>query len=113
VVEYLVEGFLGFSAWCLGGVSEADEGYDAGVLGDIEGLPEASLVVVSYPAGADSLEVGCDGHGLEGDGGVDEAPAPGDGVFGGVCSDDGECAGADVAVEEAATDLVFDGLVGD
>ena len=71
------------------------------------------LVVVSYPACADALEVGGDGHGLEGDGGVYEAPAFGDGVVCGVCSDDGECGLADVAVEHAAADLVFLFLVGD
>ena len=57
--------------------------------------------------------MGGDGHGLEGDGGVDEGPAFGDGVVCGVCSDDCECAFADVAVEYAVADLVFDLLVGD
>ena len=55
--------------------------------------------------------MGGDGHGLEGDGGVDEGPAFGDGVVCGVCSDDCECAFADVAVEYAVADLVFGLLV--
>ena len=79
------------------GVSEYDEGRDAGGRGDVEGLLEPGLVVVPYSVHADALEVGGDDHGLEGDSGVREAPALGDGVVGCVCPDDGECAGADVA----------------
>lgn len=81
------------------GVAECDEGCDPGVLGDVEGLAQVFLVVVSYPACADSLEVGGYDHGLEGDDGVYEAVFFGDGVVGGVCADDGEWGFADVAVE--------------
>jgi len=81
------------------GVAECDEGCYAGGFRDVEGLAQVVLVVVSYPACADSLEVGGYGHGLEGDGGVCVAPAAAYGVVCGVCSDYGECAFADVAVE--------------
>jgi len=98
-VEYGVQGFLFFGCGCVLGVSECYEGCDACGLWDVEGFPEILFVVVSYPACADALEVGGDGHGLEGDGGVYEAPASGDFVVCGVCSDYCECACADVAVE--------------
>lgn len=95
------------------GVSECDEGCDVCVLGDVESFPELVFVVVSYPACADALEVGGYGHGLEGDGGVYEAPASGDFVVCGVCSDDCECAFSDVAVDYAVSDFVLGLLVGD
>ncbi len=52
-------------------------------------------------------------HGLEGDDGVYEAVFFGDGVVGGVCSYDGECCFADVAVEYAVSEPVLQGLVRD